>query len=179
MSIRKNSFARLALASLLVVGMSFGGASLALAQTVTAAAAHIPAPAAAAQTPALVELTAANANDLLVGLQGKTFIVAYSSKESSAAQTQQLALITREAANYAGRLAFVRLDVDKYPEVFAALYSNRKWDHGPYFFIVSNNPNFRATISDTFNGTSDPVHSIGSVRLHAEINDYLKLQPTP
>ena len=177
MSIRKNSFARFALASLLVVGMSFTGASVALAQTATATAARVPAP--AAQTPALVELTAANANDLLVGLQGKTFIIAYSSKESSPAQTQQIALITREAANYAGRLPFVRLDVDKYPEVFAALYANRKWDHGPYFFIVSNNPNYIATLSDNFNNTSDPLHSIGSVRLHAEINDYLKLQPAP
>ena len=151
----------------------------AMAQLGVAPSSGSPPATGAAQAPVLVELTAANANDLLVGLQGKTFIVAYSSREVSPAQTAQIALITREARNYAGRLPFVRLDVDKYPEVFAALSSKRKWEHGPYFIIVSTNPNFRAILSDNFNNERDPLHAIGSVRLHAEINDFLKLQPAP
>ena len=127
----------------------------------------------------LVEITAANADNILVDLQGKTFVVAYSSKEASAAQAQQIELITREAAIYAGRVAFVRLDVDKSADVFAALSGQRKWDHGCYFFIVNNNPNFVGTISDNYNGASEPIHVISSLRLHAEINNYLKIQPAP
>lgn len=169
--------ARFALAGLVMAGLMSSPTCAAVAQT-AGAAASAPAPA-PARPASLVELTAANANDLLVGLQGKTFIIACSSKEASAAQAQQMALVTREAAFYAGRLPFLRLDVDKYPEVFAALSHNRKWDHGCYFFIVSNNPNYIATLSDNFNGASEALHSLSSIRLREEINNYLKLLPAP
>jgi len=177
MSIRKNSLFGFALNSLFVISLSFGAAYAAFAQSLPVAArATSASPLVIA--PTLVELTAANANDLLVNLHGKSFIIAYSSKESTSAQQQQINLIAREGLNYGGQVNFLRLDVDKYPEVFAALSNNRKWDHGPYFFIVSNNPNYIAIISDNFNGASDALHSISSVRLHEEINNYLKIQPT-
>ena len=172
MSVCMKRWASIATTIVLGTCAGFGGVASAFAQSSSAA------PAVGTPRP-LAELTRENADTILVDLQGKSFIVAYSSKEASPAQTQQLTLVAQEAVHYIGRVAFLRLDVDKYPDVFAGLSANHKWDYGPRFFVVNNNPNFIGQISDNFNGASDPIHSISSVRLHKEIYDWLKVQPAP
>ena len=125
----------------------------------------------------LEELTDANAEQLLLKQGDKAVIVAYSSKESSSAQTAQLEMIARDSHNYTGAIKFYRLDQAKYPKTWSDISHNTPWGHGPYFMLLNNNPLMIGTIKDLKGGVEEAVHSVSSDRLRAEVARFLKIKP--
>lgn len=125
----------------------------------------------------LDELTDANAEQLLLKQGDRAVVVAYSSKESSSAQTAQLEIIARDSHNYVGAIKFYRLDQAKYPKTWSDISRNTPWNHGPYFMLVNPNPLMIGTVKDVKGGVEEAVHSISSDRLRAEITRFLKIKP--
>lgn len=125
----------------------------------------------------LEELTDSNAEQLLLKQGDKAVVVAYSSKENSLVQKEQLELIARDSHNYTGAIKFYRLDQAKYPKTWSDISHNTPWGHGPYFLLVNNNPLMIGTVKDLKGGVEEAVHSISSDRLRAEITRFLKIRP--
>lgn len=123
----------------------------------------------------LEELTDANAANLLIQQGGKSFVVAYSSKEG-AAQNDFLDMVVRESHNYTGAVKFYRLDQAKYPTAWSNITNGRTWTKGPCYLLVNNSPLVIGTIMDTVNGVDVPVHNLTSARLNAEIARLFKVQ---
>jgi hypothetical protein len=120
------------------------------------------------------ELTDTNAAQLLLSPGAKSVVIAYSSKEASAAQTQQLELIARDSHNYAGVVNFYRLDQAKYPRAWSAITSNTTWVGGPCFLMVYSDQKMVAIVKDL---QDNIVRTMPSDRLSAEVARFLKVKP--
>jgi hypothetical protein len=120
------------------------------------------------------ELTDTNAAQLLLSPGAKSVVIAYSSKEASAAQTEQLELMARDSHNYAGVVNFYRLDQAKYPNAWSAITRNASWDKGPYFLMVYSDQKMVITVADQ---QGKAVHAMTSDVLSGEVNRSLKVKP--
>jgi hypothetical protein len=127
----------------------------------------------------LPEVTDANAADLLLNSKSMSLVVSFSAKEASPAQQQQLEMIARESHDYAGLVGFYLLNVDKYPNTWAAISKGQAWTHGLNFRMInaSVKPVEAATISDVKNGVQIPKQSLTKKELRDNINNFLKVAP--
>lgn len=122
----------------------------------------------------IVEVTDANAAELLINQGDRSVVVAYSSNENSAAQTEQLETMAREANAYTGAVKFYRLDVAKNATTWTNITHGRKWDHGPYFLLVKANPLTVGTVVDLKGANEVTVSNMDGLRLRAEITRFFK-----
>lgn len=120
------------------------------------------------------ELTDTNAAQLLLSPGAKSVVIAYSSKEASAAQTEQLELIARDSHNYAGIVNFYRLDQAKYPQAWSAITNKATWQRGPYFLVVDSDQKRVITVSDD---QGNAVHTMTSKDLSGEVKRSLEVEP--
>lgn len=125
----------------------------------------------------LEELTDSNSQSLLLQSDKPSFVVVYSSKESSPAQNQQLEQIVRDSHNYTGAVNFYRLDQAKYPITWSNISNGRPWTQGPCFLLVSINPVMIGTVMEQQAGIDVPLHTMSSARMSAEIARFFKIPP--
>ncbi|MDX1989223.1 MAG: hypothetical protein SFV17_21235 [Candidatus Obscuribacter sp.] len=125
----------------------------------------------------LQELNDSNSEELILKSGKPSFVVVYSSKESSPAQEQQLEQIVRDSHNYTGAVNFYRLDQAKYPNTWSNISNGRPWSQGPCFLMVSINPLMIGTVMEQQSGIDVPLHTISSGRMSAEIQRFFKIPP--
>lgn len=124
----------------------------------------------------LEELTEANHEALLLKDDARSIVIAYSSLEASAAQTELLTMMLRESHPYKGVINFYRLDQARHPVVWHDVKKGAAWTTGPYFLLVNASPPMIGTIVEARNGVDSPLHQISQERLKAEIVRFFKVQ---
>lgn len=124
----------------------------------------------------LEELTDANSAALLLQPDARSVIIAYSSKQNSPLQTEQLEQFLRESHKFTGAVKFYRLDQATYPTAWNNISGGRAWTQGPCFLMVSNSPQMIGTVVETKNGVDVPMHALTADRITAEIARFFKVR---